>query len=64
MAVYGLSLALNKSELIILTKNRIENVMVNTKPVAKNPGVLINTKMNFTLGYIVRRTATQTSVAY
>lgn len=55
MARHGLSLALSKTEIVILTKKRIQTIIpmrvgeaaVETKPAAKYLGMMIDSKMNF-----------------
>lgn len=55
MADYGLSLALSKTEIVILTKKRIDTILplpvgdeiVNTKPAAKYLGLAIDCKLSF-----------------
>lgn len=68
MSDHGLSLAVAKTEIVILTKRRIEKVLpivvgdehMQTKPAAKYLGVTVDTK--FTFGEHIRRTANKAAL--
>ena len=69
MAAHGLSLAISKTEIVVLTKKRIPtvfpvqigDVQLETKPAAKYLGVMIDNKLSF--GEQVRHTADKAAKA-
>lgn len=69
MRVHGLSLALAKTEIVVLTKSRIQTIMpmmvgeeqVETKTAAKYLGVMIDSKLTF--GEQIKGTADKAAVA-
>lgn len=69
MTDHGLSLAVNKTEIVVLTKRRIDTILpmmvgeetVQTKPAAKYLGVMIDTKLTF--GEQIQRAADKAASA-